>query len=178
MFPHGALIGSICAFPGQLPGAAPRAPAPLVTWLEALGWMLCDARFLYVAQYPDLYAVIGNLYGGSFPFFQLPDCRGMFLRGVDDGSGNDPDLKMRTGPAGDPASAGVGSFQLHALETHTHDMATFEQDGSVTTEGTAQVLEQSMTTKTGAPNLASKSSLSPNETRPVNLAVNYIIRVR
>lgn len=176
MCPHGALIGSICAFPGLIP-EAPSSSAGPVTWIEASGWMLCDARLLYVAQYPCLFAVIGNRYGGDFPFFQLPDCRGMFLRGVDYGIGNDPDTGSRTGPGGDPKSEGVGSTQRHAIETHTHDVDAYEVKDSAATEGPGELREKAAKTQTSAPNLAAAASLSTKETRPVNLAVNYLIRV-
>ncbi|MFN3175353.1 MAG: phage tail protein [Phaeodactylibacter xiamenensis] len=40
------------------------------------GWLLCDGSALQQSEYPDLYAVIGNSYGGSGNTFNLPDLRG------------------------------------------------------------------------------------------------------
>lgn len=40
------------------------------------GWLLCDGSALNQNEYPDLYAVIGNSYGGSGNTFNLPDLRG------------------------------------------------------------------------------------------------------
>jgi microcystin-dependent protein len=41
--------------------------------IEAWGWMLCDGRLLEVEQYPELFAALGYLYGGSDNSFKIPD---------------------------------------------------------------------------------------------------------
>ncbi|MCX7290641.1 phage tail protein [Janthinobacterium sp.] len=69
-------VGAVIAFAGATAGAA----------MEAWGWMLCDGRMLDCASYPELYAALGYLYGGSGGQFQLPDYRGCFLRGHDGGA--------------------------------------------------------------------------------------------
>lgn len=66
-------VGAVVAYAG--PVAA--------TGIEAWGWMLCDGRLLASSQYPELFAVLGHLYGGANDTFQLPDYRGCFLRGRD-----------------------------------------------------------------------------------------------
>jgi hypothetical protein len=40
--------------------------------LEAHGWMVCDGRTLWAANYPVLFALIGCNYGGSGPSFMIP----------------------------------------------------------------------------------------------------------
>lgn len=41
-------------------------------------WLVCDGRAVLKAQYPDLFQVIGNMWGGDGQkSFNLPDLRGM-----------------------------------------------------------------------------------------------------
>lgn len=81
------------------------------------GYLLCDGSLLDKNAYPALYAVIGNAWGGTTTHFSLPDCRGMFLRGVASGSGNDPDRASRTASAtGGNTGDNVGSKQLNATK--------------------------------------------------------------
>ena len=51
------------------------------------GWLACDGSAVSSAEYPYLFAAIGETWGnggdGSGPAFSLPDFRGRFLRGVD-----------------------------------------------------------------------------------------------
>ena len=81
------------------------------------GWMLCDGRELSAATYPELFAVIKNIYGtANVGSFKLPDYRGMFLRGTDNGAGKDPDATKRIA-MDDGANSGdsVGSLEMHSL---------------------------------------------------------------
>jgi hypothetical protein len=46
-----------------------------------VGWAWCEGQTLSVAEYPDLYAVIGNRWGGTANVdFKLPDTRNRVLR--------------------------------------------------------------------------------------------------
>ena len=47
------------------------------------GWFLCDGRSIPTAQWPNLFAAIGHLYGGSGSNFRIPDFRGRFPLGWD-----------------------------------------------------------------------------------------------
>lgn len=41
-------------------------------------WLVCDGRAVLKSQYPDLFRVLGNMYGGDHgKTFNLPDMRGM-----------------------------------------------------------------------------------------------------
>ena len=46
------------------------------------GYLLCDGKSYAVADYEDLYAVIGNTYGGDTENFNVPDYRETVLVGV------------------------------------------------------------------------------------------------
>jgi microcystin-dependent protein len=42
-----------------------------------IGWAPCDGRLLSIAQYPELFSLLGSLYGGDgMRTFALPDLRG------------------------------------------------------------------------------------------------------
>lgn len=176
------LIGSICAYLGMIePVPAPPLPPapspgqPPIAKIEAQGWLLCDGRQLKISTYPALYGALGNLYGGDAGYFKLPDCRGMFLRGVDYNATIDPDTIDRVGPVSRSVVGGVGSTQTFALETHTHQYDTFTGSG-VAQAGEGPLVPTASPTNTTAPNLP-KLNLS-TETRPVNIGVNYLIRYR
>lgn len=117
--------------------------------LMAQGWLFCDGAVVDNKTYPDLYNVIGTLYGAppksgddNAPLqFYLPDYRGAFLRGVNQDAvrnqpgvsqpfpKRDPDADSRLnarysadGKTGQGNSGNsVGSVQLDAFLTHQHD---------------------------------------------------------
>ena len=61
-----APIGTILSFAGQ---TAPH------------GYLLCDGASYKVADYPDLYEVIGNIYGGNTENFNIPNLVDKFIQG-------------------------------------------------------------------------------------------------
>lgn len=58
-------IGTVLSFAGQI---APN------------GYLVCDGRSYAVADYPDLYAVIGNIYGGDTENFNVPNLTDKFIQ--------------------------------------------------------------------------------------------------
>jgi microcystin-dependent protein len=64
--PAGSWLGQVIAFAGSV------VPD---------GWALCDGALLDPKQYPALFALIGNDYGGDGGAFALPDLRGRILLG-------------------------------------------------------------------------------------------------
>jgi microcystin-dependent protein len=143
--------------------------------LEPSGWMLCDGRYLAPESYPELFGVLGYLYGerSTDQAFRLPDYRGLFLRGVDAGSGMDPEAAKRVGPLGSGTSSGIGSLQCDAFQDHNHTYdvippATATSSGNAGGQGTS-------TKETTSPNPPAR--FGP-ETRAKNVAVNFIIKYR
>jgi microcystin-dependent protein len=136
------------------------------------GWALCNgASVLRIGTYASLYAVIGTNCGSEDTArFNLPDLRGRFLRGWDNAIGRDPDRAARTAMAtGGRAGDVIGSVQTDAFKSHTH---TLTNQVSYLSEGNDQsggyydpVLESRNSGDTGG-----------NETRPINVYVNYIIK--
>jgi microcystin-dependent protein len=51
-------------------------------WNPPAGYLRCDGASYATATYPRLYAVIGNIYGGSAPNFNVPDCLGKTTMGA------------------------------------------------------------------------------------------------
>lgn len=94
-------VGAVVAWAGELPDKAPS------------GWLPCDGAEFSREALPELFAAIGTANGAPTPeTFAVPDLRGVFLRGADDGSRRDPDAATRTVPFGSPAGpAEVGSSQ-------------------------------------------------------------------
>jgi hypothetical protein len=158
-------IGSIITF------AAPDSRIPD-------GWLLCNGQLVSRKKYPDLWIIIGALYGSGdgSTTFNLPDLRGMFLRGVDDGAGRDPDshsrLAQKNSDGGTGSGTGdyVGSRQADEYASHDH---LFSSTGGY--QGGNQKLWEG--TKSGGHADISKTAKSGGkETRPQNVYVNFIIR--
>ena len=145
-----------------------------VALLEAQGWMVCDGRSLDVSRFPRLFAVLGSLYGTAGKGqFNLPDYRGVFLRGVDNGAGVDPDTGKRRKPNGDEGYAGVGSMQCDAFQLHQHHY-TGVQDTATAQPGNPAAVTNPKPLETVEPVSGRHSS----ETRPRNVAVYFIIKTR
>lgn len=76
------------------------------------GFLVCNGAALSTTTYSRLYAAIGNTYGGDGKTFNLPDLRGQFVRGWDNGRGLDP-------------SRAFGSNQGDAYRVHYHGMTIY-----------------------------------------------------
>lgn len=165
-----AACKSHTAHPGQ------EADSPL-NRVEQDGWMLCDGRYLSAASYPELFAILGTLYGeggtATAREFRIPDYRGLFLRGSDAGAGLDPDADKRFGPDGSGTKNVVGSLQCDAMQDHTHRY-DITNPAAVSNQGNAAGTSTS-STSTSSPEDPARTT---TETRPKNIAVNYIIRFR
>ncbi len=160
-------IGTITAYGGVVTGSDQQK-------LQDQGWLVCDGGEYSIADYEDLYCKIGTYFGtGSRPEnFKVPDLRGRFVRGVDSGTGRDPDAADRTVSAtGGNTGDNVGSLQGDAFKAHTHN---FEVTGSYT-GGPYNTIG------TGYPNNIQDARMQPtggNETRPKNIYVNWIIKAK
>lgn len=90
------------------------------------GWMLCDGSEISRSEYANLYKAIGVSWGtgNGSTTFNLPDLRGMFLRGVSGESGNDPDAGSRVVLTDNGGNTGnnVGSYQGDAIRNIVGDV--------------------------------------------------------
>lgn len=79
------------------------------------GWMKCNGATVSRAAYARLFAKIGGTYGTpAIDTFRLPDYRGEFLRGLDDGRGVDPGRNF--------------ALQGQSLQSHAHTMSVIKSD--------------------------------------------------
>ena len=187
----GDVVRNLAAVPAPLPPQPPPVipPGTVVAYAvdvdskSLVGWLPCDGRSLKKNDFPQLFAAIGNIYGdGKDPTsgkkigdFNVPDYRGFFLRAVDAGRGIDPDAEqpnVRRTPAPGGSALGVGSIQADALKQHSHKIHIGPrlggQPGAVagTDDGKGVMFDDPFLPETvGGP-----------ETRPRNMAVNYIIK--
>lgn len=161
--------GSILAFGG------PVVPA---------GWLPCDGKAVNRADYPALYTAIGTVHGSGdgASTFNLPDLRGRFLRGVDHGTGRDPDATIRLpGANGGQSGDAPGTVQDDAFTRHKHAVqasvgtAVCQLDGGCTglagwASGVAKMTYGTAT----LPYISTEGG--SQETRPKNVGVDFIIK--
>jgi microcystin-dependent protein len=104
------------------------------------GWLICDGSAISRTQYASLFGVIGVAHGSGdgVTTFNLPDYQGRFLRGVDHGTGRDPDAATRTAAqAGGNAGDEVGSLEGDAYAKHDHPLTDPGHDHAVKDPGHA-----------------------------------------
>jgi microcystin-dependent protein len=127
-------------------------PYPLAIPPE--GWLICDGSVLKRGQYPELEKV--------YPSLRLPDLRGEFIRGWDSGNKIDPGRSLL-------------SSQSDLLKEHNHLFSqTWGATGADPTGGRYPVGADSAGEVLNIPIYTSNSGGS--ETRPRNIAFNYIVR--
>ena len=151
--------GMIVAF-GGIPATVPP------------GWKLCDGTTVSRTTYSNLWNTIGTAWGAGdgVNTFNLPDLRGVFLRGVNGGRSD------QYADPGDNRSGGgaVGSFQTDAFKSHAHSRPqdVFDsggRDGLRVGGGAGYGFSWT------AP-FPDTGSTGGSETRPKNAYVNYIIK--
>lgn len=136
------------------------------------GWLPLDGAELAVADYPELFAVLGASYGGDGQdTFRLPDARGLFPRFPDGGSDRDPDAAQRTARPDGAAGGAVGTTQADELARHGHTVY------GVTvpyTPGGSEVRALSASSQNDVPS----SEAGGSETRPANIYLWPIIKAK
>ncbi|EPE2531891.1 phage tail protein [Escherichia coli] len=146
------------------------APVPWPSETPPTGWLKCNGAAFSAEEYPEL--------AKAYPTNKLPDLRGEFIRGWDDGRGID-------------AGRALLSLQAGMLEKHRHIVVA--NDGYDTKDEweLATIFKKTYTqgrgldaTNTGgslipSPTLHSRGSIGNtggSETRPRNIAFNFIVR--
>lgn len=156
------------------------------------GWAICDGSTVSRTTYAALYAAIGDNWGNGdgSTTFHLPDLRGRFLRGHDNAAGRDVDRASRTASnSGGNTGDAVGSVQNDGIQGHNHSLVFKGVSSSSSNSGTVSVETQSVTNNSTVnmnSNNEARSMVTngsngtpriSNETRPVNAAVQYIIKL-
>jgi len=124
------------------------------------GFLKADGAAVSRTAYAALFAEIGTMYGAGngSATFNLPDSRGEFLRGWDDARGVD-------------AGRALGSWQADAFKSHTHNV-----HGYALTQPGNQIPFYNWGMNTMSNNSPTTTATGGTETRPRNLAVQFLIK--
>jgi Phage Tail Collar Domain len=150
-------IGTIVAYGGDITNVG------VASALKGQGWLPCNGSAYSAQDYPELARAIGS----SFGSLRVPDLRGRFLRGTDQGTGRDPDSTSRRAENGGNSGDKVGSVQDDDFKRHRHSYNTFPAARGGIAAGDYWRNGDDQTGETGG-----------NETRPKNVNVNWIIRAK
>lgn len=142
------------------------------------GWLICNGASVSRTTYANLFAAIGTTYGSaSSSTFNLPDLRGIFLRGLDLGRGYDTDRTL-------------GTLQSDGVAKHSHLGGTMVRDNGISSYGSNEVVYTgsgyryvSTTVYTGyrqlhytVDNMDNAPIPLVGNTRPINLAMYPCIK--
>ena len=145
------------------------------------GWLECDGASYSATAKAALFGVISTTFGGGGGNFNVPDLRGQFIRGWDNGRGIDPGRGIS------------GTPQLDAMQGHAHS-ASSSSSTNATQNGPNQNIPSgpivanaqrggstgsvSTSTTVGAPttNGSFGTPRTADETRPTNIALMAIIK--
>lgn len=127
------------------------------------GTLLCDGAAVSRTTYADLFAAIGVAYGSGdgSTTFNLPDTRGMFLRGAGTNPSNANNTTTR------------GNRQGDVYGSHTHEWVG---QGRAGVGGSRDLFQYGSGGGTNNGNMiATNLNSGGTETRPANVGVNYCI---
>ncbi|EOX7393999.1 phage tail protein [Enterobacter quasiroggenkampii] len=155
-------LGEGSALPVGIPVPWPSATPPT-------GWLKCNGAAFTASQYPKL--------AQAYPALRLPDLRGEFIRGWDDGRGVDSGRSLL-------------SSQTGMLEKHRHFVVSNDAYDSPDEWDIGVIVKSSYVQGRGidaanpgtliaAPTLHTRGRIGNTggtETRPRNIVFNYIVR--
>ena len=121
------------------------------------GWLKANGALVSRTTYSRLFNAIGTTFGAGdgATTFQLPDLRGLFVRGWDDGRGMNPGRDFAT-------------YEADELKSHAHDLIVNSTD-----TGGNKIADSN---GAGTNSTASTSATGGTETRPRNLALLACIK--
>lgn len=160
--PLGTSGGSAVPAGSVIPFAGTSAPA---------GYLIADGSAVSRSTYADLFAVISTTYGAGdgSTTFNLPDLRGIFVRGA--GSQTISSITY---------SGTLGTKQGDQFQGHFHDIPTnFSNNtaGSVSPLGSASAVSGFLPTGSAISDGTNGTPRVGNETRPANISLTYIIKI-
>ncbi|WP_175649687.1 tail fiber protein [Pseudomonas sp. Marseille-P9899] len=142
----------------------------------ASSFLLCNGQLLFNSMYAELYNAIGTTHGGDARGFNVPDYRGRFLRGVDNGTGRDPDAQSRIAMAeGGATGNSVGSVQDWATAAPVNPFTVAVNIGdSEKTSDHCSGHDNSEWSQNSS-SVSFTASGGDEESRPVNVAVDFYV---
>jgi len=139
------------------------------------GWLICNGASLSRSVYPALFSAIGIIYGAlDGATFNLPDLRGLFVRGFDASRGLDE------------AGRAFGVYQDDAYKSHGHTFNDYYQSTGGVSTAYEKIQSSSDNFRTyangggGDTGHTTPNSVVANggtETRPKNIAMLYCIKI-
>lgn len=149
-------------------------PIPWPSATPPTGWLKCNGAAFTASQYPKL--------AQTYPALRLPDLRGEFIRGWDDGRGADTGRSLLSGQSAMsfdhrhwlPTTNGTGGDgAMTAVFIDGNSAMAYYPDGTneYNPNPSTGTLMQTYTAKA-----AYGSGMFGSETRPRNVAFNYIVR--
>ena len=160
--------GTDIAWAASAGGVATGTVVSLATSTEPTGYLECDGAAVSRSTYSGLFSTIASTYGAGdgSSTFNLPDLRGEFIRGFDNGRGVD-------------TSRVFGSAQAQ----QTNNLATVRLSSGVTANDTTIAVPEDGTTSpkiysgaNGPPLLSLSFNNRGGETRSRNIALMYCIK--
>lgn len=152
------------------------------------GYLKCNGQYVSKTTYAALYAIIGSTYNQTATTFQLPDLRGEFVRGWDDGRGVDSGRSFGSSQSGQNAqhnhTATATSTSTVTDPGHLHQVAYSNSDsgdGVIEESGTGLSGYEPTETATTGITVSTSTSVSVansggSEARPRNVAMMYVIK--
>ncbi|HHU1513153.1 TPA: phage tail protein [Escherichia coli] len=145
-------LGEGSALPVGVPIPWPSATPPT-------GWLKCNGAAFTASQYPKL--------AQAYPALRLPDLRGEFIRGWDDGRGLDSGRTLFTA-------------QADELRSHNHrfinEYGTPSTNFIAFTDQNSEGVDGGLREGSRAWTYITMEKTGGSETRPHNVAFNYIVR--
>ena len=132
-----------------------------------IGYLECNGQSVSTTQYPELFNAIGYLYGGAGANFNVPDLRGEFVRGVDNGKGLDAGRILGTSQEATAIRALIDTYDTSVYPIGTYAVGARNIDGFIYGPG-------SETVTSGLDNIYYQSAATANG----GAGDNYSFKVR
>ena len=140
------------------------------------GWLTADGSAVSRSTYSALYAVLLTTYGAGdgSETFNLPDLRGIFVRG------SDSQTISGTTYSGTYAAKQQDAFKTHNHAVtdpgHSHNIQYYQSTGGGTAAANAQVINSAIGVTASATTGITINNTGDTETRPANIALRYCIK--
>jgi len=140
------------------------------------GWLECDGSDVNRATFPNLFNAIGSTFGAGdgSTTFGLPDLRGEFVRGWDNGRGVDSGRNFSSEQL-DQMQRITGDFDFPSNSGISDAAGSFGKSNFISI-GDNEARSSEMFNKVTFDSLNSPNARAGNETRPRNIALMYIIK--
>jgi microcystin-dependent protein len=184
-----------------LPQAVPTGSVHMMATTTApSGYLKCDGAAVSRTAYADLFSTIGTTWGAGdgSSTFNLPDLRGEFVRGWDDGKGTDSGRSFASAQSDQNKQHNHTATSTTAISPSAHNhvfpgddqlsftangqggwtnrqTGSFSYDADSSTSGNGKIYRTSDTTISGSTSTSIANS-GGNEARPRNIVMMYVIK--